>query len=133
MPISDNRTRGLEVMEAVYGQRFVSEEAPDTGPAVSRPLVQHTTDHLFPEVWGRSTLSIRDRRLLTMGVTGALGRADLVELQLLGALTARELDEEQIGELVLHMAYYAGWPNAAAFHEGAVRAVERFREQAAEG
>ena len=129
MATSDRRLRGLEVMEAVYGQRFVSPEAPDEGPAVSRPLVQHTTDHLFPEVWDRSALSIRDRRLLTMGVTGAFGRADLVELQLLGALKAGELDEEQVGELVLHIAYYAGWPNAAAFHEGAVRAVEAFRAQ----
>jgi 4-carboxymuconolactone decarboxylase len=127
MSISDQRKRGLEVMEAVYGQLFVSEDGPDIAPAVSRPFVQHTTDHLFPEVWGRSSLSIRDRRLLTMGVTGALGRADLVELQLLGALRAGELDEEQIGELVLHLAYYAGWPSATAFHEGAVRAVETFR------
>jgi len=119
-------------MEAVYGQRFVSPEQPDIAPPVSRPLVQHTTDHLFPEVWGRSALSIRDRRLLTMGVTGALGRADLVELQLLGALKAGELDEEQIGELVLHLAYYAGWPCATAFHDGAKRAVEKFRAEARE-
>jgi alkylhydroperoxidase/carboxymuconolactone decarboxylase family protein YurZ len=55
-----------------------------------------------------------------------------VELQLLGALRAGELDEEQIGELVLHLAYYAGWPCATAFHDGAKRAIETFRAEAGE-
>jgi alkylhydroperoxidase/carboxymuconolactone decarboxylase family protein YurZ len=126
---NEQRAKGLESMEAVYGTRFVSEREVDEASPYSRPLVQHTTDHLFPEVWARPALSVRDRRLLTLGVTGSSGRSDLVELQLLGALRAGELDEEQIGELVLHLAYYAGWPNAVAFQEGARRALERFREE----
>lgn len=129
---SDKRAKGLETMEAVYGERFVSERDVDATPGLSRPFVEHTTDHLFPEVWARPALSVRDRRLLTLGVTGSAGRADLVELQLLGALRHGELDEAQIAELVLHLAYYAGWPNAVAFQEGARRALARFAEESAE-
>jgi 4-carboxymuconolactone decarboxylase len=128
MPLSDRR-RGLDAMEAVYGTRFVDEGAPETARPASRPLLEHTTDHLFPEVWSRSALSIRDRRLLTMGLSISAGRPDLVELQLLGGLRAGELDEEQIGELVLHVAYYAGWPRAVGFHEGALRALDTFRRE----
>jgi 4-carboxymuconolactone decarboxylase len=130
----EQRRRGLELMEAVYGSTFgLTETSPDSARPVSKPLVESTVDHLFPDVWGRSALSVRDRRLVTLGVTGSQGRADLVELQLFGALVHEELTEEQIGELVLHLAHYAGWPCATAVAEGAQRAIAAFEARQSDG
>jgi len=126
--MSDSRERGLQAMRDVYATTFgMDGESLTEAPAESRPLFESTVDHLFGEIWAREGLSVRDRRLLTIGVTAAMGRADLIELQLAAALALGELDESQIGELVLHLAHYAGWPNGVAAHEGAKRALASHR------
>ena len=126
--MNEKRERGLRAMDEVYGTAFGMDGTSFAeAPPESKPFFESTVDHLFGEIWARSALSIRDRRLLTIGATAAMGRADLIELQVAGALVQGELDEEQIGELVLHLAHYAGWPNGVAVHEGAKRALDAHR------
>ena len=118
------REAGLAKMVEVYGDdRGFTKRFADLPPE-SAPYTNATVEQVFAELWNRPGLSVRDRRLLTIGVTAALGRADLAEVQFVGALKGGELDREQIGEVVLHLAYYAGWPNASAMHRGATAAVE---------
>ncbi len=119
------REAGLAKMVEVYGDdRGFGERLQDVPPE-SGPYSEETVDRLFAEIWARPGLSVRDRRLLTIGVTAARGRADLAETQFVGALKAGELDAAQLGEVVLHLAYYAGWPNAQAMQRAASAAVER--------
>jgi alkylhydroperoxidase/carboxymuconolactone decarboxylase family protein YurZ len=40
-----------------------------------------------------------------------LGRGDLLEVPLRGALANGELTDDQLRELALHLHYYAGWGN----------------------
>jgi 4-carboxymuconolactone decarboxylase len=74
-------------------------------------LDQHTTDPLFKDVWLRPDLSLRDRSLVTITSLMANGQV----AQLAGHLN-RALDngltQEQAGEVVTQIAFYAGWPNA---------------------
>jgi 4-carboxymuconolactone decarboxylase len=128
------RAHGLEVMAQVYGTTFgVDESSLASRAPVSKLLTETTVDHLFADVWARPALSIRDRRLVVMGITAALGRDDLLELQLVGALANGELDEEQVGELINQIAHYAGWPLASVAVRGAERAVARHREGESDG
>ena len=66
---------------------------------------------LFGEVWERPGLSKRDRSLITCATLIALGR----ERQLTGHLQ-RALDnglsKNELSEVITHLAFYAGWPNA---------------------
>ena len=106
------RAAGMAKMEEVYG--FSVD--PDT---IAGPYVDVTVDHLFGAVWTREALDTRDRRMLTIGVLAALGQANLLEIQFRSALQREELTEEQVREIVLHLAHYIGWPlstgvNAAA-------------------
>jgi len=122
---ASRRQAGLSKMTEVYGDdRGFAERLPGAPPE-ARPYSEQTVDHLFAEIWRRPGLSVRDRRLLTIGVTAAHGRTDLAETQFVGALKAGELDAAQLGEVVLHLAYYAGWPNAQAMQRAATAAVER--------
>jgi len=105
--------RGLAVMDTVYGQGF-SQSMPDS----STPFTDTTVEHLFGEVWARPGLSVRDRRLLVLGATAALGRPDLVQIQVRGALANQELTPDQLRETSLQLAYYVGWGNATATHQG---------------
>jgi 4-carboxymuconolactone decarboxylase len=123
--IAARRAAGLAKMTAVYGDDRGFAERMAQAPPEARPYAEETVDHLFAEIWSRPGLSVRDRRLLTIGVTAAHGRADLAETQFVGALLAGELDDAALGEVVLHLAYYAGWPNAQAMQRAASAAVER--------
>src|SRR3954466_16379646 len=64
---------------------------------------------IYGEVWERPGLSKRDRSLITVATLLALGR----EKQLHGRRAAALENggtKEEIGELVAHLAFYAGWP-----------------------
>ncbi|HEV7469044.1 MAG TPA: carboxymuconolactone decarboxylase family protein [Pseudonocardia sp.] len=114
----DARERGLRAMDAVYGPGF-SATMPDT----RSPMLDDTVGHLFGDIWSRPGLSIRDRRLLTLGATAALGRADLIEIQVRGALANAELTPAQLREAVLHLHYYVGWGNGTQVHQGVEAAI----------
>jgi 4-carboxymuconolactone decarboxylase len=112
--------RGLEVMDQVYGEGFSKTLAPTDGD----PLTEDVVAHLFGDIWSRPELSIRDRRLLVMGATAALGRGDLLEVQVRGAIANGELDEEQLREVALHLQYYVGIGNAGRVR-GAIESALR--------
>ena len=78
-------------MQEVYGFSVDPDQ-------IAGPYVDFTVDHLFGEVWTRSALDIRDRRLMTIGVLAALGQPQLVEIQFRSALERGELTEEQVRE-----------------------------------
>lgn len=116
--VVDRSARGLETMAVVYGGEVADEMPEDRSPVLAA-----TIDHLFGEVWSRPGLSIRDRRLLVMGATAALGRADLIEIQARGALLNRELSAAELEEAVLQLHYYVSWGNGTRVQEGVDAAV----------
>jgi 4-carboxymuconolactone decarboxylase len=116
--MSEATELGLKTMDAVYGPGFS-----ETMPEVSNPMLQDTIDHLFGEVWSRPGLSIRDRRLLVIGATAALGRADLIEIQARGALQNDELSPGELREAVLQLHYYVGWGNGTQVNQGVEAAI----------
>ena len=70
-------------------------------------------ESLFAEVWTRDVLSIRDRRLILLGAIGALGEKDTFAIQVKASLKNEELTPEQLREVVIMLANYAGYPRAA--------------------
>ena len=95
----DRRQRGLDMMRQVYGWDV------QDGPGDFFGL---TVDHLFAEIWTRPGLSIRDRRLLLIGLLIGQGRDDVAEIQLGAALKLAELDAGQLREIVIFLTHYAG-------------------------
>jgi 4-carboxymuconolactone decarboxylase len=77
----------------------------------SPKLVSLTDDVLFGDIWARSELSPRDRSLITVAALITGGNTE----QLSGHLQrAREngLTETELKEVIIHLAFYAGWPRA---------------------
>jgi 4-carboxymuconolactone decarboxylase len=109
---------GLKTMDEVYGAGFSRNL-----PAERTPMLEKTVDHLFGEIWSRPGLSVRDRRLLVIGATAALGRADLIQIQVEGALANDELSAEELREAVLHLQYYVGWGNGTQVNNGVEAAL----------
>ena len=110
------RAAGMAKMDEVYG--FSVD--PDV---IAGPYVDVTVDHLFGAIWTREALDTRDRRMLTIGVLAALGQADLLEIQFRSALLREELTEEQVREIVLHLAHYIGWPLSTGVNAAAEKVI----------
>jgi len=74
-------------------------------------LVDLTDRVLFGEVWERKELSKRDRSLATVAALIALNRPDQLRFHVSKAVENGVRKEELI-EVITHLAFYSGWPNA---------------------
>ena len=105
MADGERRERGLAAFERVMGFK---------PPALPGDVfLDATLDHLFADVWTRSGLSVRDRRIVTLTVLICLGHEATLKLHLGAAMRTGQLTDAEIDELVLHVAHYGGWPVAA--------------------
>lgn len=107
MADSKRRARGAEAMKEVYAGDVA------VPPEGASGFVDVMLEQLFAEVWTREGLSIRDRRLLVMGVIAALGEAGPWRIQVRAALKNGELTADQVREVLIHLAQYTGYPRAA--------------------
>jgi len=78
---------------------------------VSPGLVQYTTDVLFRDLWLRPDLAPRDRSLVTISALIASGQVAQLPVHLNKAMD-NGLTQAQAAEVITHLAFYAGWPNA---------------------
>jgi len=79
---------------------------------ISFKLAELTDETLFGDIWERPELSKRDRSLITVAVLQALYRTGQLPGHLNRALE-NGVTKEELGELITHVAFYAGWPTAA--------------------
>ena len=113
--------RGAEKLQEVYAGAV---EAIPEGVIPFNDVMVRT---LFAEVWTRDVLSMRDRRLLLMGVIATYGTVDIWNLQARAALQNGELDANELRETLVLLASYAGYPNVAGLvgeTEGVISAWE---------
>jgi 4-carboxymuconolactone decarboxylase len=78
---------------------------------VAPKLIDLSEKVLFGDVWERPGLSKRDRSLITVAALIALYRVDQLPGHLDRAL-GNGVTREEIGEIITHLAFYAGWPSA---------------------
>lgn len=107
MADSERRARGLEMLAEVYAGDVVT---PPEGNAFTDIMLEQ----LFAEVWSRDVLSIRDRRILLLGITAEKGETTTFGIQAKAALKRRELTPDELREFLLVIAQYAGYPRAAS-------------------
>jgi 4-carboxymuconolactone decarboxylase len=79
--------------------------------SVSAGLVEYTGSLLFHELWLRPDLAPRDRSLVTVSALIAAGQFAQVSFHLNKAMD-NGLTKAQASELLTHLAFYVGWPNA---------------------
>ena len=76
------------------------------------PKLGDLTDKVvFGDVWERRGLSKRDRSLITVAPLTALYRPDQLRGHIWRALD-NGVTKDEIVEIITHVAFYSGWPNA---------------------
>ncbi len=106
--------KGLDTVDAVYGPGFSKMMEPLKDNRFNQEIVANQ----FGNLWADPALSTRDKRLMVLGATTMLGRADLIEIQMTGALINEEFTPEALGLMPLFMLFYAGAGNTTALFKG---------------
>ena len=89
----------------------------------SRPFQEFITRYAWGEVWNRPGLDRRQRSMITLAALTAVRAEGELELHVRAALR-NGLTPEEIGEVLLHTAVYAGVPAANAAFAIAQRVLE---------
>jgi 4-carboxymuconolactone decarboxylase len=102
--------RGLDTMRAIFGPGIEAalKGLASTSPDLARCLVEFP----FADIYTRPSLDLKTREMLTVAALTVLGyaQAELKE-HLRGALNVG-CTREEILEIILQMAVYAGFPAA---------------------
>lgn len=109
-----------------YREVMVSDAPPPLTPYLDKGVV----DSVFGELWDRPGLSRRDRRLVTLACVAAAAVDEPIQQHVYAALASGDITREEFQEVVLHFAYYSGWPRASALEMAYYRAIERIDAEA---
>jgi 4-carboxymuconolactone decarboxylase len=99
----------LALDEAAEAQR--TERVGQQFGSVAPGIVEYTTDVLFRDLWRRPDLAPRDRSLVTVSALIASGQVAQIPYHLNRAMD-NGLTQAQAAEVITHLAFYVGWPNA---------------------
>ena len=106
------REQGMEIRRAVLGDAHVDRATAASVPFTA-PFQDFITRVAWGDIWARDGLDRRTRSALTVAILAALGREGELELHIRGAIR-NGLSTDELGEVLLHTAVYAGVPAANA-------------------
>ena len=113
----ERRRRGMQVRREVLGAAHV-DAAVARQTAFTEPFQDFITRTAWGDVWSREGLDRRTRSIITLAALLALGQEAELRLHVRAALT-NGLTREEISEVFLHTAIYAGVPAANSAYAAA--------------
>ncbi len=120
------REIGEEKIKEVYAGDVIT---PGPGYAFSDIMLET----LFAEIWTRDILSMRDKRILLLGMIAAQGQVDTFKIQAKAGIKRGELNPEEVRELHIFIAQYCGYPKAAALLGPMEEAIAEAQKDLASG
>ncbi len=126
--MDDKRRRelGEKTLKEVYAGDVV---APPPGENV---FVDLMLKQLFAELWPRDVLSMRDKRILLLGIIAEKGEPVTFKIQAKASLKRGEMKPEEVRELLPFIAQYSGYPRAASMLAPLEEAIAEFEKEQAE-
>lgn len=103
-----NNSHGLAVRKEVLGHEYVAR-ALAKEDAISREFQGFITDYCWGDIWTDERLSRRERSLLTLGMTAALGRLAEFETHTRGALR-NGITPNELAAVLKQITVYCGVP-----------------------
>jgi 4-carboxymuconolactone decarboxylase len=116
---------GMKVRREVLGDEHV-DRATASATDFSRPFQQFITRSAWGEAWTREGLDRRTRSCVTLAVLTALRSEGEIAMHVRGALR-NGLTPDEIREVLIHTAVYAGVPAANSAFAIAQRTLQEQR------
>ena len=110
MDDAERAAQGMTVRREVLGDEHVDRAVAGTTP-LTAPFQDFITRYAWGEVWSRPGLSRAERSMITLTALVVLRQEGELAMHLRAALR-NGLTPDQIGEVLLHTAVYAGVPAA---------------------
>jgi 4-carboxymuconolactone decarboxylase len=110
MDDAERARQGMTVRRAVLGDEHV-DRALATTTSFTEPFQDFITRYAWGDVWSRPGLSRSERSMITLAMLAALQHENELAMHVRGALR-NGLSPEQIQEVLLQVAVYAGVPAA---------------------
>jgi len=101
---------GLQIRREIHGDAYVNR-ALDRRDEFTAPFQDFITRHAWGDVWARPGLDRRTRLLVTVALLCALRSHNELALYIRAALR-NDVTPEELREVLLHTAVYAGVPAA---------------------
>ena len=105
-----DRQRGLKIIEEMLGRRE-ARKLRQGWKQICPDFEKYVVGFLAGEIWARPQLDRKTKSLCTIAALAALGRTRGLELNLRMARN-NKASREEILEVLLHIAPYAGFPAA---------------------
>lgn len=102
--------QGMTVRREVLGDEHVDRAVAATTP-LTEPFQDFITRYAWGEIWSRPGLSRTERSMITLTALVVLRQEEELAMHLRAALR-NGLTPDQISEILLHTAVYAGVPAA---------------------
>lgn len=112
MENEDLYKRGMNIRRKVLGDKHV-DKAEANKTDFDADFQEYITKNAWGSVWSRAGLTMRERSLITIALMTALGHEEELALHL-RATQNTGATEDDIKEVLLHTAVYAGVPAANA-------------------
>jgi len=125
MDDTERARRGMTVRREVLGDEHVDRAVAGTTPFTA-PFQDFITRYAWGDIWSRPGLSRAERSLVTLAVLAAMQHEHELAMHVKAALR-NGLTPEQIQEVLLQVAVYAGVPVANRAFPVAQRAIEQAR------
>ena len=110
MDDAERAERGMRVRREVLGDEHVDRAVAAT-TAFTEPFQDFITRYAWGDIWSRPGLSRAERSMITLAMLAALQHENELAMHVRAALR-NGLSPEQIQEVLLQVAVYAGVPAA---------------------
>jgi 4-carboxymuconolactone decarboxylase len=122
---------GLKTRREVLGAEYV-DRALAAADDFTRPFQEFVTEQAWDAIWNRPGLDRRTRSIINLATLTALGKAPELGLHVRGALN-NGVTPEEIREVFIHLAGYAGFPAAVEAFRTAQPIIAEWRAAQASG
>ncbi len=115
--------KGLKIRKEVLGSEYVEKSLANADDFTS-PMQRLVSEYCWGAVWGREELPKKTRSMLNIAMLAVLNRPNEFKLHIRGALR-NGVTKEEIREILLQVAIYAGVPAAIDSFKNAKEILEK--------
>lgn len=113
---------GMRVRREMFG-RAGAEDRVAAATDFNRPFEDAVTRYCFGDTWGRPGLDRRTRSMITLAALTALVRPNQIKVHVAAALV-NGVTPQEISEILLHTAVYAGVPAGVEAYAAAAEVLK---------